>query len=109
MRRFEDDAEWLQENLNDLLRDSPDAENSAEQRRLRDLLARFQGLQPKLEPVSDKSSIFSKAYDYRDGIDKRASWLEATAKLVMDEPYIDGLEDARAYLQEHQVSTTSAC
>jgi hypothetical protein len=44
--------------------------------------------------VSDKSAVFSKAYDFRDEIDKRSNWLDEAQRLVNDDPFIDGLEDA---------------
>ncbi|KAK3089398.1 hypothetical protein FSP39_003323 [Pinctada imbricata] len=102
MEKYKDDAKWLQDNLEELLEDSPEADKSREKKRLDDLLSKFKGLQPNLDKVSDKSAIFSKAYDYKDGLERKAHWLDETQKLVKDEPCIDGLEDARAYLQEHE-------
>ena len=103
MDKYNDDAKWLQDNLNELLQDSPDADKAREKKRLEELLSKFKGLTPNLDKISDKSAIFSKAYDYKEGLEKKAHWLDETQKLVKDEPFIDGLEDARAYLQEHEV------
>lgn len=103
MGKLSDDARWLQENLNELLQDGPHSDRKREEKRLEDLLAIFSGLQPNLNKVSDKSAVFSKAYDYRDALEKHTNWLEETQRLVSDDPGIDGLEDAVAYLQEHEV------
>lgn len=103
MNRLGEDAKALSSNLEELIRDSPDADGSAERKRLQELMKKFQALQPDLQKVSDKSVIFGKAYEYKDSLEKRANWLDETQKIVMDEPYIDGLEEARAYLHEHEV------
>lgn len=103
MNKFADDGKWLEENLEELLSDSPEADAAEERRRLQELLAKFTSLQPNMEKVSDKSAVFSKAYDFRDEIDKRSNWLDEAQRLVNDDPFIDGLEDARAYLLEHEV------
>lgn len=103
MNKFADDGRWLEENLEELLSDSPEADADEERRRLRDLMAKFQSLQPNMEKVSDKSAVFSQAYEFRDELDKRSNWLDETHRLVNDDPYIDGLEDAKAYLHEHEV------
>lgn len=104
MAKLTDDGKWLQENLNELIEDSPESDTKKEQKRLTDLLSKFSELQPNLNKVADKSTVFSKAYDFRDTLEKRNNWLDETQRLVNDEPSIDGLEDARAYLQEHEVS-----
>lgn len=103
MAKLTDDGKWLQENLNELIEDSPESDTKKEQKRLTDLLSKFSELQPNLNKVADKSTVFSKAYDFRDTLEKRNNWLDETQRLVNDEPSIDGLEDARAYLQEHEV------
>lgn len=104
MGKLSDDARWLQDNLKELLQDGPPSDRKREEKRLEDLLAKFSGLQPNLNKVSDKSAVFSKAYDYRDALEKHTNWLEETQRLVSDDHGIDGLEDARAYLQEHEVN-----
>lgn len=104
MGKLTDDGKWLQENLNELIEDSPESDTKREQKRLTDLLSKFSELQPNLNKVADKSTVFSKAYDFRDTLEKRNNWLDETQRLVNDEPSIDGLEDARGYLQEHKVS-----
>ena len=109
MNKFAEDGQWLEENLEELLSDSPEADAAEERKRLQDLLAKFQSLQPNMEKVSDKSAVFSKAYDFRDELDKRASWLDEAQRLVNDDPFIDGLEDARAYLMEHEVGCNVVC
>lgn len=98
-----EDARWLKSNLEELLADSEDADAQRERSKLEDMLARFNNLQPALDKTSDKSAVFAKAYDFRDGINKRTSWLDEAQKQVMDQPFIDGLEDARTYLHEHEV------
>lgn len=103
MGKLSDDGKWLQENLNELLQDSPETDKQREQKRLAELLSKFSELQPNLNKVTDKSAMFSKAYDYRDTMEKHNGWLDETQRLVNDDPSIDGLEDARAYLQEHEV------
>lgn len=103
MGKLSDDGKWLQENLNELLQDSPETDKQREQKRLAELLSKFSELQPNLNKVTDKSAVFSKAYDYRDTMDKHNGWMDETQRLVNDDPSIDGLEDARAYLQEHEV------
>lgn len=103
MGKLSDDGKWLQENLNELLQDSPETDKQREQKRLAELLSKFSELQPNLNKVTDKSAVFSKAYDYRDTMEKHNGWLDETQRLVNDDPSIDGLEDARAYLQEHEV------
>jgi len=98
-----DDARWLKDNLDDLLADSDASDAKKERKRLEEMLGRFNNLIPALEKTSDKSAVFSKAYDFRDGMNKRQSWLDDAQKQVMDQPFIDGLEDARTYLHEHEV------
>ena len=101
-----DDARWLKDNLDDLLADSDASDAKKERKRLEEMLGRFNNLIPALEKTSDKSAVFSKAYDFRDGMNKRQSWLDDAQKQVMDQPFIDGLEDARTYLHEHEVRKT---
>ncbi|KAL3874933.1 hypothetical protein ACJMK2_037885 [Sinanodonta woodiana] len=102
MNKYTDDAKWLQENLEELLRDSPETDKTREKKKLSELVSRFSGLTPHMDKTSEKSALFSKAYDFRDNIEKRSSWLDEAHRLVMDNPFIDGLEDARAFLQEHE-------
>ena len=103
MGKFGDDSKWLQSNLDDLLADSNDSEALKERRRLEEMMARFNNLLPNMDKTSAKSAVFTKAYEFRDGIGKRSSWLDDAQKQVMEQPFIDGLEDARVCLQEHEV------
>ena len=103
MNKFRDDSKWLKDNLEELLQDSDDTNAQQERRQLENMLGRFNNLLPNMEKTSDKSALFSKAYDFRDGIDRRFSWLDDAQKQVMEEPFIDGLEDARTCLHEHEV------
>ena len=43
-------------------------------------------------------------YEYRDSVGKKQSWLDEAQRLAMEHPEVDSLEDARAYLHEHEVS-----
>ena len=103
MGKFGDDSKWLQNNLEDLLADSNDAEALKERRKLEEMMARFNNLLPNMDKTSAKSAVFTKAYEFRDGLGKRSSWLDDAQKQVMEQPFIDGLEDARVCLQEHEV------
>ena len=103
INKFKDDSKWLKDNLEELLQDSDDANAQQERRQLETLLGRFNNLAPSMEKTSDKSALFSKAYDFRDGIDRRFSWLDDAQKQVMEDAFIDGLEDARTCLHEHEV------
>ena len=103
MNKAGEDAKWLKNNLEELLADSDDTDARRERGKLDDMVARFHNLLPNMDKTNDKSALFSKAYDFRDGMDKRSSWLDDAQKQVMDQPFIDGLEDARTYLHEHEV------
>jgi len=103
VNKFGDDAKWLKDNLEELLADSDDKDARSERQRLDDMTKRFQNIVPAMEKTSDKSALFSKAYDFRDNLSKRSSWLDDALKQAMDQPYIDGLEDARTCLHEHEV------
>lgn len=104
MGKFADDSKWLQNNLEDLLADSNDSEALKERRRLEEMMARFNNLLPNMDKTSAKSAVFTKAYEFRDGLGKRSSWLDDAQRQVMEQPFIDGLEDARVCLQEHEVT-----
>ena len=104
MNKYGDDSKWLKSNLDDLLADSNDSDAMKERRRLEEMMARFNNLLPNMDKTSAKSAVFTKAYDFRDGIGKRSSWLDDAQKQVMEQPFIDGLEDARVCLQEHEVN-----
>ena len=96
----------LEQSLEELLQDAPDADAAAERKRLRDLMARFQGLRPNMESTMGKSSIFTKGFEFRDNVDRKNNWLDEAQRLAMENPVIDSLDDARAYLQEHEVGVT---
>ncbi|KAL5008450.1 hypothetical protein ScPMuIL_014031 [Solemya velum] len=102
MNKHSEDSTWLAGNLDELLKDSPEADKKAEKKRLEELMAKFRALQGHMDTSSNKSSVFAKCYDYRDGMDKRTNWLDDAQKHVMEQPYIDGLDDAKAYLDEHE-------
>lgn len=104
MNKAAEDSKWLKSNLEELLADSDDKDAQRERKKLDDMVTRFNNLVPNMEKTNDKSAVFSKAYDFRDGLSKRSSWLDDAQKQVMDQPFIDGLEDARTYLHEHEVS-----
>ena len=101
--KYAEDAKWLSENLNELLHDSPDSDARREKERLAAMLTRFGSLDVSMKDASEKSSVFSKSFEYRDGLERRANWLEETQRMVMEHPAIDSVDDARAYLQEHEV------
>lgn len=103
MNKLAEDGQWLEENLEELLKDSPEADADEERRKLRDLMGQFVSIQPGMESLTDKSAVFSKAYDFRDELHKRSDWLDEAQRQVNEDPFIDGLEDARAFLGEHEV------
>lgn len=105
MAKLTDDGKWLQENLNELIEDSPESDTKKEQKRLTDLLSKFSELQPNLNKVADKSTVFSKENDYIEILDKHDNWLDDTQTIVNDKPSTDDLEDARVYLEVgiHQI------
>ncbi|XP_041351119.1 nesprin-1-like [Gigantopelta aegis] len=100
--KYAEDAKWLSENLNELLSDSSGSDSRKEQERLAAMLSRFGNLDVTMKDASEKSSVFSKSFEYRDGLERRSNWLEETQRQVMEHPAIDSLDDARAYLQEHE-------
>ncbi len=102
--KYMDDAKWLSENLQELLKDEPNADVSKEKAKLQEIMDKFGKLDSGMRNTSDKSSVFSKSFDYRDNLERRANWLDETQRQVMEHPAIDSLDDARAYLQEHEVS-----
>lgn len=104
LRKFTDDSAWLEDNLHELLQDAPDADAKRERERLSALLARFNHLQPRVKEAGDKSKLLSKCYEFRDHIGGRSSWLDDYQKQVLEQPYVDGLQEAKMYLQEHEVS-----
>nr|KAG5692778.1 hypothetical protein BaRGS_009394 [Batillaria attramentaria] len=106
MDKHMEEGKRLEGSLEELLQDAPDSDAAAERKRLRELMARFQGLRPDMESTMGKSSIFTKGFEFRDGVDKRSNWLDEAQRLAMESPVIDSLEDARAYLQEHEALLT---
>ncbi|XP_076463750.1 muscle-specific protein 300 kDa-like isoform X7 [Babylonia areolata] len=109
MRNMDKQAEegrQLKTSLEELLQDSPDSDGTEERQRLQELTARLQGLRPAMEATMGKSSIFTKGYEFRDSVDRRAHWLDEAQRQVMEDPAIDSLEDARAYLHEHEALLT---
>lgn len=103
--KFSDDSRSLIDNLDELLKDAPDSDASTERQRLEALLARFKELQPNMGQASNQSSVFAKCYDFRDNIRRRSNWLDDTYKLVQEQPFIDGLDDAKSLLHDHEVRT----
>ncbi|KAH9507324.1 hypothetical protein Btru_056910, partial [Bulinus truncatus] len=102
MGKFQDDAKWLEKSLEELIKDAPEADARRERDRLKDVLGKFQGVKPSMDVTIEKSNIRSKGYDYRDNLVKKSSWLDEAQRLALEHPHIDSLEDARAYLQEHE-------
>ncbi|XP_025103982.1 nesprin-1-like isoform X4 [Pomacea canaliculata] len=102
LEKYLEDGKHLEGSLEELLQDAPDSDGSAERQRLRELMSRFEKLRPGMDSTLSKSSVFTKGFEFRDSIDKRASWLDDAQRLSMENPPIDSLEDARAYLQEHE-------
>ena len=107
MDKHMEDAKRLESSLEELLQDAPDSDAAAERKRLRELMARFQGLRPSMDSTLGKSSIFTKGFEFRDNVDRKNNWLDEAQRLAMENPVIDSLDDARAYLQEHEVCTAS--
>ena len=105
MGKYQDDAKWLQTALEELIKDAPDADARREREAMKKLMDRFAGLKPHMETAMDKSGILSKGYEFRDNVGKKKSWLDDAQKLAMEHPEVDSLEDARAYLHEHEVSS----
>ena len=106
MRNLDKHAEecrLLESSLEELLQDAPDSDTAGERNRLQDVVARFENLRPSMESTMGKSSIFTKGYDFRDSVDRKNTWLDEAQRQAMDDPMIDSLDDARAYLQEHEV------
>lgn len=103
LEKYLEDGKHLEGSLEELLQDAPDSDGSAERQRLRELMSRFEKLRPGMDSTLSKSSVFTKGFEFRDSIDKRASWLDDAQRSSMENPPIDSLEDARAYLQEHEV------
>ena len=103
-----EEGKRLESSLEELLQDAPDSDAAAERKRLRELMARFQGLRPNMDSTLGKSSIFTKGFEFRDNIDRKNNWLDEAQRLAMENPVIDSLDDARAYLQEHEVCTDDA-
>ncbi|CAC5416632.1 SYNE1 [Mytilus coruscus] len=87
-------GQLLEDNLEELLKDSPETDADEERRKLWDLIGQFVSIQPGMESVTDKSAVFSKAYHFRDELHKRSDWLDEAQRLVNEDPFIDGLEDA---------------
>lgn len=109
MSKYQDDARWLELNLEELIKDAPEADSSREKKQLNVLLSRFKNLKPHMDSTMDKSGILSKGYEYRDNVGRKSSWLDEAQRLAMEHPSIDSLQDARAYLHEHEVSTVLSC
>ncbi|XP_035824390.1 nesprin-1 [Aplysia californica] len=102
MGKYQEDAKWLEQALEELIKDAPDADARRERERLKGVLERFRGIRPHMDSAMDKSGILSKGYEYRDNVGKKKSWLDEAQRLAMEHPNIDSLEDARAYLHEHE-------
>ncbi|GFO48198.1 nesprin-1, partial [Plakobranchus ocellatus] len=102
MGKLQEDARWLETNLEELIKDAPDADAKRERDMLKTLLERFRSLKPHMDATADRSGILSKGYEYRDGVGKKTSWLDDAQRLAMEHPNIDSLDDARAYLHEHE-------
>lgn len=103
MNASEEDAKWLVQCLEDLIKDASDTDARRERERLSGILNRFHELKPKMDSAMDKSTILSKGYDFKDTVSRKANWLDEAQKLSLDHPHIDSLDDARAYLHEHEV------
>ncbi|XP_076442566.1 muscle-specific protein 300 kDa-like isoform X3 [Babylonia areolata] len=106
MDKNAEEAKRLEKSLEELLQDAPDSDAAAERKRLRELMARFQGLRPNMDSAMGKSSIFTKGFEFRDNVDRKNNWLDEAQRLAMENPVIDSLDDARAYLQEHEALLT---
>ncbi|KAL8590280.1 hypothetical protein ACOMHN_006396 [Nucella lapillus] len=106
MDKHMEEGRRLEANLEELLQDAPDSDGTAERQRLQELMVRFGGLRPNMEATMGKSSIFTKSYDFRDSADRRSHWLDEAQRLAIEDPVIDSLDEARAYLQEHEALLT---
>ncbi|KAK7104412.1 hypothetical protein V1264_019133 [Littorina saxatilis] len=106
MDKHMEEGRRLEGNLEELLQDAPDSDAANERKRLRELMARFKGLRPDMDATMGKSSIFTKGFDFRDNVDRKNNWLDEAQRMAMENPVIDSLDDARAYLQEHEALLT---
>ncbi|GFR63326.1 nesprin-1 [Elysia marginata] len=109
MGKLQEDARWLETSLEELIKDAPDADAKRERDLLKTVLERFHSLKPHMDATIDRSGILSKGYEYRDGVGKKTSWLDEAQRLAMEHPNIDSLDDARAYLHEHEVTRGTVC
>ncbi|BFZ08024.1 hypothetical protein BsWGS_11063 [Bradybaena similaris] len=100
--RYQEDLKLLEQNLEELIKDSPGVDARQEKENMRDIQIRMHKLNSDMDLVQDKSSVLSKGYEYKDNVYKMSLWLDGIYKLALEHPYIDSLEDARAYLQEHE-------
>lgn len=103
MSKYQADSKWLEQSLDELVKDAPEGDAKRERDRLRGLLDRFRGVKPHMDTTMEKSNILSKGYEYRDNVVRKSSWLDEAQRLAMEHPHIDSLDDARVYLQEHEV------
>lgn len=101
--RYQEDLKLLEQTLEDLIKDSPEADARQETENMRDIQIRMHKLKSDMVSIQDKSNVLSKGYEYKDNVDKMSLWLDDIYKLALEHPCIDSLEDARAYLQEHEV------
>uniref|UniRef100_A0A2C9KCB0 Calponin-homology (CH) domain-containing protein n=1 Tax=Biomphalaria glabrata TaxID=6526 RepID=A0A2C9KCB0_BIOGL len=106
MGKFQDDANWLEKSLEELIKDAPESDARRERERLKAVLSKFKAVKPSTDATLQKSNILSRGYDYRDNLVKKSSWLDEAQRLALEHPAIDSLEDARAYLQEHEYLLT---
>ncbi|CAL1544282.1 unnamed protein product [Lymnaea stagnalis] len=102
MAKYQEDSKWLEKSLEELIKDAPEGDAKRERELLKGLLSRFKGVKPNMDATLDKSNVLSKGYEYRDSLGKKSSWLDEAQRMAMEHPHIDSLEDARAYLQEHE-------
>ncbi|KAK6181528.1 hypothetical protein SNE40_009363 [Patella caerulea] len=100
--KYADDAKWLNMNLNELIQDANTADAKREKEVLQTLTIRFENLKPLMDQTAGKTSIYTKSFDYRDNINKQFGWLDDAQKLVLEQPCIDSLDEARSYLKEHE-------
>ncbi|CAG5134805.1 unnamed protein product, partial [Candidula unifasciata] len=102
MSKYQNAFKWLEESLGELTDQAPNADTKREREQLQEIYSRFLDFKPNMDSTLQKSSIVSKAYEYRDNVDKKLSWLDAVYKLAVEQRDrdVDSLQDAIVCLDE---------
>lgn len=89
--------------LDDLVKSSPDDDTDGQKKRLDAALKRYKELMPAIEVTTTRSTIVVKSYEYQEVAEKRSEWLQDAGRRMKNDASLDDLQAVRVLLEEQEV------